>query len=94
MNADEFLSQDLQKMEGGLVASHMLSENQTDNPVPKEIMDLNGGGSTILGENPSSEVSLYFRVIMYEVISSLLIFIFSHVFVCVSGCKEQARGLD
>jgi hypothetical protein len=94
VNADEFLSQDLQKMEGRLVVSHMLSENQTDSSIAKEIMDLNGGGSTILGENPSIEVSLNFRVIMYEVESSVLIFIFSHAFACVSGCKDQAWGLD
>lgn len=59
MAADEFLSQDLQKMEGGLVMSHILSENQTDNSVAKEIIDLNGGVSKILGENPSTEVRLF-----------------------------------
>lgn len=46
-------------MEGGLVMSHILSENQTDNSVAKEIIDLNGGGGTILGENPSTEVRLF-----------------------------------
>lgn len=73
MNADEFLSQDLQKMEGRLVVSHMLSDNQTDDSVAKEMIDLNGGGSTILGENPITEVRLFvhFGAIMYKLVLSL-----------------------
>ncbi|KAJ4758107.1 PB1 domain-containing protein tyrosine kinase [Rhynchospora pubera] len=54
---DGFFSQDLQKIEEGVIASQVLTDNQTDSSNAKEILDLNGGGTTTLGESPSTETT-------------------------------------